>query len=181
MRIKIYLLGFLTILATLPLLAFQSGSGQIEWNEDRKLTWKDFKGRPNRGNPMDALTDSGIEYSWYCSGSNFSVEIHARFNPYKSWVKGNKSLELLKHEQLHFDITELFARKMRRAFDELENPCGMSKTTIRNTAREVLNAWHQMQRDYDHETAHSRNPDEQSRWATKVARELRRLDRYKST
>src|SRR5690606_40361550 len=60
------------------------------------------------------------------------------FNPHLSWVvPASRNDYLLKHEQLHFDITELHARKLRR---ELAN---ISVEKLGKNAKEVLNAYYE--------------------------------------
>ncbi|MDP6909549.1 MAG: hypothetical protein QF371_08585, partial [Flavobacteriales bacterium] len=86
----------------------------IEWQEERVLKWSDFKGKPNKLSKNEALTDSGIAISLTCDDEHSEVKVESFFNPYKSWSKNHTSDYLLEHEQLHFDITELFARKLRK-------------------------------------------------------------------
>lgn len=154
------------------------GIQEIAWSADRPLTWKDFKANPPRGGVMDALTQSGIEYSWGCNGGNFVMEVDARFDPATSWVKRGASKALLKHEQLHFDITEIHARKMRKHFSELRGICWKGKEFIRKEAKKILNSWHEMQDSYDKETEHSKITSKQEAWAQKVARQLEDLEPY---
>src|SRR5699024_5538989 len=48
-----------------------------------------------------------------------SILIIGYMIPSESWVKENKKSDyLLKHEQLYFDICELYARKIRKIFKE---------------------------------------------------------------
>lgn len=90
----------------------------IYWNENRKLTWDDFKGAP----PSDtmsiygAATTSTITIDYVCNDTILVYLIRAWFSKNKSWVREKgKTPEILRHEQLHFDITELYARKIRKS------------------------------------------------------------------
>jgi hypothetical protein len=53
-----------------------------------------------------------------CRETALDVRVEVEFYPNSSWVKpGRKSTELLKHEQGHFDLTELYARKAEKQYD----------------------------------------------------------------
>ena len=94
------------------------------WRE-QPLQWEDFQDTPDAANPFHANTSSGLSYSWSLKtsikGSELNYQVESFFNPDLSWVKpGKESLHLLAHEQLHFDITELHARKLRAAMEAFE-------------------------------------------------------------
>src|SRR5262249_44372894 len=95
----------------------------IYWSAEKKLTGSDFQGRPDPASSMKAMTHSGIAYSWQCANGTLTYEVIARFDRSKSWMRPGAETKLLLHEQKHFDITEIYARKMRKAFSEMSNPC----------------------------------------------------------
>ncbi|MES2427258.1 MAG: hypothetical protein V4560_09810 [Bacteroidota bacterium] len=93
---------------------------QIQWEADRPLTWKDFKGKPGRAS---AATSSSIVYDYnaqtidsvtYFITFNFKCVFNAEWSYVKS--REHQSPDLLAHEQTHFDITELYTRKLAAAF-----------------------------------------------------------------
>ncbi len=96
----------------------------------------------------------------------------------KSWLGDKKDAKSLAHEQLHFDIAELFARKMRKAFEELK------EKKIKNFDRyqEVYNIyWKQCkayQNSYERETFNGAMPVPSSDWLLKVDEELYKLEHY---
>ncbi|MBT8236619.1 MAG: DUF922 domain-containing protein, partial [Bacteroidia bacterium] len=90
----------------------------IVWSADRRLNWSDFKDVSPDSSPVAALTASGISYSFSSMEQNGEMiadfTVTAFFYPTRSWVQDHlASANILAHEQLHFDITELFARKFR--------------------------------------------------------------------
>lgn len=151
---------------------------EIRWRSDRRLSWDDFRGRPDRSNPMDALTESGISFSWTCDWSGFDVEIYALFDPGKSWIKGKPTRSLLAHEQGHFDITEIHARLMRKAFAETRNPCSLGRNGIDRIAQKYFKLSHQVQNQYDRETDHSEDSYAQARWEKRIKAQLEDLEAY---
>ena len=83
-----------------------------------KLGWADFKGAPPGSKRVAATTASGISYSYTTTGSKgvykLDYKVTAYFYPWQSWYHRELcDSVVLSHEQLHFDISELYARRMR--------------------------------------------------------------------
>lgn len=156
----------------------------MTWDASRKLTWADFRANPDSESDAVALTASGITFGFSLKTSgntilDFSTSVEAHFYPNKSWYfkeKGNAYI--LKHEQLHFDITELYARKFREQ---------LSRLPVSRTVKEQVDAMHKTinedldkaQKRYDLETEHSINKVMQKHWEDFIAEELKALDQFK--
>ncbi|MCG3164254.1 MAG: hypothetical protein POELPBGB_00008 [Bacteroidia bacterium] len=166
------------------MLASQSTLAQskdtVYWNAERKLKWQDFKGRPDESTNLLAMTQAGIGYEVACNNGELKVKVFCYFNVKKSWTKEEESDELLRHEQLHFDITELYTRKLRKLVSELEDPCGKNISKLNGLYEENMKGWVKAQDDYDRESEHSLNNEQQRLWDEKVARELKELKQYGS-
>src|SRR6266436_4042982 len=93
----------------------------IEWSADRKLKWDDYKRKPKDGTGLD--TESAVYFTALgvgCKEGKVVNQVRAVFEPDESWVDPTKKTDqLLKHEQGHFDLAELSARKLRKALDAL--------------------------------------------------------------
>jgi hypothetical protein len=148
---------------------------EIKWTRASKLKWDDFRARPDRTSRMDALTESGISFAWGCDRSGFSFEAYALFVPGGSWVR-EPTDALLRHEQAHFDITEIHARKLRKYFGGLADPCGLGKQGIEAAAQGIIAANHAMQAEYDAATDHGRDLSVQRAWLDRIAEELAALE-----
>lgn len=157
----------------------------MAWDESYKLTWEDFKGKPNKMDGAVAVTSSGITFSYSTRRSNkkvvsFSTEVYAHFYPEQSWYKPERAnVHILGHEQLHFDITELHARKFRKRIKLLKasNDVVKELNILHKTTNEDLAA---LQDKYDAETDFSRNYEAQVKWQIYIAKELKKLDAYKT-
>lgn len=180
--------GLYLILAGLMSL-FIAGSGsesEIHWDEKR-LGWTDFKSVRSNGSSFKAQTYSGIRYTLREKNGGVFVDVVAYFVPEESWVvKGSETPYLLRHEQLHFDITELYARKLRK---ELEPIQGTSSAEFRsNRLYRVAGMAHDrlydemvaVQEAYDEETDHSLRRKAQEEWDRKINAWLAELDDYRS-
>ena len=158
---------------------------RIGWKEEA-LSWKDFKAAPDPDSPFSANTSSGISYSWSmkssATGKEYSYEVTSFFIPQKSWVKGGKtSKNLLAHEQLHFDITELHARKLRKALAEFDFQNSREvKAALQEIYKKAELKRAVTQKKFDAETRHSMDEAAQLKWQKFVAEELKKLEEFSS-
>lgn len=152
----------------------------IEWTEGSRLKWSDFKGSPKKLSPNEALTDSGMSIELKCDGKSSEAVIKCFFNPHKSWTKDRQSSYLLRHEQLHFDITELFVRKLRQQLAKFGDDCEKLNSHIEEYYHRNYKEFVAYQDAYDSESNHSLNKEKQAYWEQKVARELDALRPFAS-
>ena len=152
----------------------------IPWTESRKLNWTDFKADSKKLSPNAAVTDSGMSIQLKCDGKTSEAVVKCYFTPSKSWTKDKESSYLLRHEQLHFDITELFARKLRKQLAVFGNDCNKLSKHIQEYYDRNYKEFVAYQDAYDLETEHSINKEKQAFWEAKVERELEELRPYSS-
>ncbi len=155
----------------------------IKWSENRKLTWKDFKGSPNKNIEGSALTTCKIEIQPVNvlvdekgNIKNYkSLKAVAIFFPELSWVKKKKA-HLLIHEQLHFDIVELYTRKLNRKFDELKEKKIAKFESYLKAYKSLWAECRGTQQLYDKETEHGQLIEENQIWVDKIKKELIKLN-----
>jgi len=160
------------ILWALPFsMAAQPGDNVIRWQENLKLTWEDYKGKPDPATDAAASTATylGIEYSF--ENNKVGFKITNSFSLSRSWVR-HKTDHVLSHEQGHFDIAEIFARKLNREMKSYTFNAGTYKTDLRTIYENVLRQKEEMQNAYDAETDHSINKEKQAEWLKKIAQFL---------
>jgi len=108
----------------------------------------------------------------------------AAFRPKDSWVRPTvlrtpaDSARALKHEQTHFDLTEVHARRLRRYYSELMAPCRISTSDLAGAAERIGGDEKAAQAQYDAETANGRTVAQQTRWDKDVASQLVTLAKY---
>jgi len=149
------------------------------WSPQTKLTWSDFKGEIPLRAVAAATTASGISYKYSANLLHHEVKIDAEviasFYPNESWYKPEECTNLiLAHEQLHFDITELFARKMRNRLKETSFSDNV-KAEVQTIYKEILQELEDLQDRYDWETDFSRNREGQLRWNAQIAEALKTI------
>lgn len=180
------------ILIVIAILTIQNSIGQqldsadlnneqkyIKWDKDRKLTWTDFKGKaPNTNDNVAAMTslDFIVESKSNSRDKEAKVFIQNIFSTKESWVKKNSRNVpgLLEHEQGHFDLGEIYARKLRKRI--ANNP---DKNKIMEYVEQAYESLHKIQDLYDKETVHSIDKVRQKEWLLKIAKELNELEKYR--
>lgn len=155
-------------------------STYIHWNE-RKLNWEDFSGEVPADSKFDALTHSAIDMTFNGEKTTLKFNVQTIFDPDKSWKKEGVTAYILKHEQVHFDITEYYSRVLRK---KLKTRRFKSFDTVE---KEVMNMFNQtfdeaakMQVKYDDDTKHSQNKNKQAKWNKKVKKMLASLSSFKN-
>lgn len=158
-------------------LVFLGSAQEIEegvpWNENIRLTWADFKGKVPPAAVPAATTASGISYTYSANLLHHEVildfEVTAHFYPNESWYRPELCNDnTLAHEQLHFDISEIFARKMRNKLRRTSFSDNV-KAEVRKIYKDILRELGDFQDQYDWETNFSRNREKQQEWNQKIA------------
>ena len=171
--------NFLSINST---TSFSNGDPEIIWSTARRLNWDDFKAQPNGQTLTGAVTHSTIKVmpeanKWT---GRVTVVVQAVFACNKSWAreKAKESDYLLNHEQRHFDIAELYARKIRQALAEeritIKNYKEVRATIIQPLFREYV----KFDEEYDHQTVHGLNKETQSVWNNRIDDQLEDMSLY---
>ncbi len=154
----------------------------LYWSTDHRLTWDDFKGYPSYQHAeISAMTASGIVHYSGCKDGFINYKVQAYFERKESWVKSEAlTNHHLIHEQIHFDITELHARKVRKALSQNKFRCGQENEFEIFVAK-LTDDWQNDQRKYDEESKHSLDQEKQGEWHIDVSSELHKLDAFETT
>jgi hypothetical protein len=143
--------------------------GALEGN--RPLQWTDFKGSPDNSSPYFAYTAwktnvkfSGVQFEGdkaIINGFEMSVEFDAN----KSWVKtGKETVDLLKHEQGHFDVGVLYMQEVLKTIAAASFTRAGYKEEFQKIIKDIHLKYVAMSEKYDAETNHSIKRDVQEKW-----------------
>lgn len=165
------------LLITLLFFPGESQNNLINWEVDRKLSWNDFKARPVSNSDNVALTSSNINFKFGYGSSGFTYSITCQFDKTRSWVK-IKNDHILAHEQGHFDIAEIHARKLKKALSEYVYRESTVSKDVSKLYQGLMKNHHERQILYDLQTDHSRKKDQQTMWLKKITAELKELSAY---
>ena len=149
----------------------------IFYTPNTKLTWDDFKGKPDKASDAAAITNAGIGFKMaFHSKDNLAtlnITVDCNFSKNDSWVKkGMKTDYILTHEQHHFDIAYIFAMKFIHDLKVAKYTMSNYSKTIENIYYTNQTALLQMQNQYDSETKNSQIAAMQALWNKKIDGEI---------
>jgi hypothetical protein len=146
------------------------------WTESRPLQWNDFSRHLNDNSQFDAEVFAEVRYKYTFSAiTDFKFEVVAVFNKNTSWSRISRQTEdLLKHEQLHFDIAELYARKLKAEFEKY-NYTENFEQEVQEIFNTLKNEYRLMQLKCDEDTNHSLNKEKQLEWEAFIFNELLKM------
>jgi hypothetical protein len=168
--LKYFLLLFLII----PILTDAQNKDEelLDWSASRKLTWNDYKASPEPGSDAAASTTSYLAIEYNISSSSFGYKIQSRFSKTRSWGL-HKTDYILSHEQGHFDIAEIFARKLNKQMSGYSFNKRTYQQDLNKIYHDILDEKEKMQDDYDKESDHSINKEKQAEWLKKISEMLK--------
>jgi hypothetical protein len=172
----------------------------IEWSNERRLSKDDFRGRVPINAASTSMSWLNIDVSWECEAGELFGTARATFDPERSWwriAQGNiwesgrassvgraraearrsvveRDIQLLEHEQLHFDMAELAARRIRKRFADSKDVCDDPdrREELRHAIAEIDRELGEEQSRYDRETGHGTNPGAQDQWRRRIRKQL---------
>ena len=152
-------------------------NGFIQWSQARRLNWIDFQASPPKNATNAALTSSSILMKFRSNGEILIYQISCNFEPASSWGRVKNDL-ILSHEQGHFDIAEIHARKLNQALKAYHMKFTTLSKDVNAIYQHVMDDLKQMQDQYDEQTDHSRNMAQQKIWLIKIEDYLTGLKPY---
>lgn len=191
-----FTLNILSFFSFILLLSFVSDTEKsILWKSNNSLKIQDFKSIQKdtlkTGNKkfLGAISSISIEVLTTQKNKNSIPKLVVKnyFHRDQSWMMV-KNTYVLQHEQIHFNISELYARKMRKSADSL------AKRNITNlqTYRNMIEYWQKKKQKtndrFDAENDDSylilgkeilfrKNP-KQKEWQDKINTELQKMSDY---
>lgn len=175
----------------ISLVVFSQKSPGIEYAQADHFHWGLFRGRINpqhiaeMGKNTGAVTVSSLSYrTLRIDGRSATIKITAQFHPNESWTrypKLNNPGEALIHEKKHFDICEIYARKLRQAIKETRFTRHKFNDQLNDLFKKVAADQRDAQELYDGETNHSIDKAQQREWNERIAQLLKSLEDHADT
>jgi hypothetical protein len=171
--------------------AFAQSTQLVPWSETRPIEWADFQGTP----PPDAasLNEAAAIHMTIKWHAQFSIQPEAlgshawlaavdrvvvsnQVNPRFSWALPSQTTpDVLRHEQFHFNLNEIYRRKLQEELHTLSTRGRSADETmdsldaqIQAHAQAILDRLSEMQSRYDDETKHGIDAEAQSRWMSTI-------------
>ncbi|MFD2565700.1 hypothetical protein [Aquimarina rubra] len=159
----------------------------LSWDAVRRLTWEDFKDTkdPNQYGLNDAMTTYKLEILPEIVPVDENDNIHGYekmdiatyFFKQKSWMV-KRDVNVLIYEQLHFDVAELFARMVRRGFEELKRKKISKFGDYQRVYTDFWRYCKSYQQEMNAETQNGRDHEAVQRWIDKIYKELKEVEQY---
>ncbi|MEJ2593992.1 MAG: DUF922 domain-containing protein [bacterium] len=149
----------------------------IDWTPEIKLRWSDFRA-DKKGNVAFSVASSscGFGYNGYVRGEEIRVSVFVRFYCEESWKEpGFSQPDVLQHEQLHFDICELYGRKLYQGIHALRAKKRLNEKNLQKLYNSLVKEYDAFQDRYDRETKHSTVGGAQKQWNERIKNDLDRL------
>jgi hypothetical protein len=152
------------------------------WSKDSLLTKEDFQAKRSAyGSKIPAYVSVFLYLYQKENEGQRMFYVEAILLKSKSYMK-EETPYTLKHEQLHFDICELYARKLRQKIDlkdftKVRDVGGELQKLYDKTSAEL---WKEESK-YDDDTQHGINAAKQQIWMDNIAKQLAELEKYSST
>jgi len=172
---------YFLFLLWIPTFCFGQSKNEetIEWKSSRLLTWTDYKANPDPNSDAAASTTTylGVEYNMDQKGLTWKIQ--CLFSITRSWGR-HKDDFVLKHEQGHFDIAEIYARKLNQRLKDYKFNNTTFKDDLKTIYTTITSEKEAFQDQYDNETDHSRKKEVQVEWLKKITKMLDDLKDYSS-
>lgn len=187
------LLSFLLAMADYASARTPPPTQLLCWQAGRKLRWGDFQAPANVLPIADPLFGTSVAScapvlqvigTKDATGRN-NFFVTAALDKSRSWVRASAlahSNQVLAHEQVHFDICELIARRLRQRIAQVYQAGGDVFTpAFRQELQRMMNEQAVWNTQYDQETAHGLRQDQQQSWQVQLTQALAQLAAYEST
>ncbi len=149
---------------------------EFQWNEHNKLSWDDFRGNVHAETERSAAaTHCGIGFKTKTEGPDKKpkVVVYNTFYTSKSWVRPDaKEPSILEHEQGHFDLCEIYTRKLRARMEQFDFSVADIRAALMNIYEDISREYENRQKAYEQETVHGTNFTAQKHWREMIALEL---------
>ncbi|MBP6680227.1 MAG: hypothetical protein KA166_03490 [Saprospiraceae bacterium] len=163
----------------------------VDYAAVTSFNWSLFKGKVNiqhlneMGDNTQAVTVSSLSYTADAiTDRSATLKVVAQFNPNESWTRypNMERQEIaLDHEKRHFDITEIYARKIRKAIATGHFTSKHFSDALNTLFKDFTSQHRAEQNKYDFETMHSMDAVQQKKWNKWIDEQLEALSDYSKT
>jgi hypothetical protein len=163
-------------------LSQKEAKDTVIWNAEIKITKDFFEAKRSKyGKDVPAYIVSAIYLYQKENNGTRMFYVDAMMLKSKSYMR-EETPYILNHEQIHFDICELYARKLRQRIAEKDFTKVKNIVAVISKMYETTMAEYQKREAaYDADTQHGINAAKQKIWNQTIAAELLQLDAFANT
>lgn len=151
----------------------------VIWNESIKLVANDFKGTVQYNDTVSAGSAVRLKLDYKLQDTLLqSYDVVCLFIKSESWIRDTTTF-VLSHEQGHFDIGEIVARRLRKELLNLKNSGKrISGSVVIRTYNDYIHSLVELQNNYDKEIKKA-GIAAQNQWNENIRMTLDSLKVYK--
>ncbi len=153
------------------------------WSEEAPIQWEDYTiTQEKRILKTGFLANAITSYQYRFFPGNWDVydciNVATLFIKSESWVTDTLNYSVLEHENIHFDIGELYARKLRKELHALFLAKNINHEIYGKKIDSLFKEVKAHQDLYDQETFYGQIKSMQQIWKERVAFELKQLEDF---
>ena len=172
---------------------FSQRKNIIYWKDTSTLSYDDFKTKRYNGNTW-AEVDTYFHLKPYSLNNIYLVDAIAMSNSNKNYFSkaylklsfrsDSLDKEVIRHENYHFNITEIYCRYIERDFYEfiIKKPRSIRKINakISKLYWRYLSEWDTYETNFDICTQHGNDIQEHEKWIAEINSELENLKQFEN-
>ena len=156
----------------------QKHSDLIFWSKERMLKWEDFEGSYSDRDTFSVASSIKLQLKYRLTNRSNKLKVFCVFSKGESWYF-DTSAYALKHEMGHYNIGEIVARMLRKRLTEYKDKSILlDQYDLDILFKQYTKILVENQLQYDNETNHSINENQQTDWNRKIQKELGDLRLY---
>ncbi len=181
------------ILTVLSSSVFSQKKHLISWRDSLTLNKDNFK-RKRKGDNILAAVVTYFELKQYDLNNEFTVDAIAISNTQKNYFSklylksdfrtDSLDKEVIRHENYHFNITEMYCRYIERDFYKFvkKKPRNIRRihSKLSNLYWSYLSEWDAYEANFDNCTQHGNDVQEHEMWIDKINSELNNLQQFEN-
>jgi hypothetical protein len=159
----------------------------INWHDKVNLQWSDFMGEPDSTIKTSFGNATAVSAIHITVEPTFDFHEMPNYKVYNSFIKTKSFVVdstkvrrgLLEHEKLHFDLYEVYTRRIRKGICQLRKQENYNVHDYEDLIDNLLYEVKKANKLFDKETAHSNLKIMQDKWKVKIMKELELLKDFK--
>jgi hypothetical protein len=157
----------------------KSNAAYVHWQVDYQLRWSDFRAPKKRTRGFAIATAMCLlDYDLQAGATGYRIRVSVRFSRYESWKGNYLPDDVLAHEQLHFDICELYGRILYRELLALRQQNRLNHSNAWQIYETIYAEYDAFQDQYDESTDYSMDGPSQLQWRRTIDKRLAALKNY---
>ncbi len=164
----------------------QDTTNTLLWSP-RRLQWEDFKAFPikNGADRYHGVIYYGFGYHLFTEATakfknDVRLKLYAYYMPNQSQLNNTTDTreQTIRHEQIHFDMAEVYMRKLRRQLQDTVLPFKDWQRHIKRVTRQQWEALRRQQADFDADVWRDKGFVRLELWKNMMATQLQLLEAY---